>query len=107
MERENPNDTYLRCVDTNTYETLRSPDTNPKSIYSDFNATRDCMQIPQRNHELKDHLNSTGNNHNNINFETNESDAMTYATAISHSPSRFVVDEDDPYLSAVELSSYS
>jgi hypothetical protein len=25
MERENPNDTYLRCVDTNTYETLRSP----------------------------------------------------------------------------------
>ena len=109
MERENPNDTYLRCVDTNTYETLRSPPhhTNPKGIYSDLNARRDCMQIPQRNHELKDHFNSARNNHNNINFESNGSDVMTYATATSHPPKSCVVDDEDPYLSAVELSSYS
>ena len=46
MERENPNDTYLRCVDTSTYETLHSPHANPKGIYSELNARRDCMQIP-------------------------------------------------------------
>jgi hypothetical protein len=54
---ENPNNTYLGCVDTNTYETLRSPDANPKGKYSDVNARRDCMQIPPGNHELKDHNN--------------------------------------------------
>ena len=107
MERENPNDNYLQCVHTNIYETLHSPDINPKSVYSDFNSRRDCMQIPQRNHELKEHLNSTRNNHSNINFETNESDAMGYATATSHPPNRFVVDEDDPYLSVIERSSDS
>ena len=107
MERENPNDNYLRCVNTNTYETLRSPDANPKGIYSDLNARRDCMQIPQRNHELKDDFNSTRNNHNNINSESNGSDALTYPRATSQLPKSFVVDDDDPYLSAIELNSYS
>jgi len=99
MERENPNDNYLKCVNTKTYETLRSPHTNSKSEYSDFNARRDCMQIPPGNHELKDH--------NNTNFESNRSDVMTYPTTTSHPPKSCVVDDDDPYLSAVELSSYS
>ena len=99
MERENPNNTYLGCVDTNTYETLRSPDANPKDTYSDINARRDCMQIPPGNHELKDH--------NYIDFESNRSDVMTYLTATSHPPKSCVVDDDDPYLTAVELNSYS
>ncbi len=97
MERENPSDTYLRCVNTSTYETLRSPDANPKSKYSDFNARRDCMQIPPGNHELKDH--------NNIDFKSDRSDVMTYLTATSHPPKSCVVDDDDHYLSVIELSS--
>lgn len=108
MERENPNNSYLRCVDTNHYDTLRSPQTNPKSIYSDLNAERDCLQIPQSNHELKDHVNSIRTNHTNIKFEPNGSDVlMTYPRATSHPPKSFVVDYEDPYLSAVELSSDS
>ena len=94
---ENPNNTYLGCVDTNTYETLRSPDAHPKDTYSDLNARRDCMQIPPGNHELKDH--------NYIEFESNRSDVMTYLTATSHPPKSCVVDDDDPYLSVVELNS--
>ena len=90
-----------------TYETLPSSHTNPKSIYSDVNARRDCMQIPQENHELKDHFNSTRNNHNNINFESNGSDVLTYRRARSQPSKSFVVDDDEPYLSPVQLSSYS
>ena len=107
MERENSNDTYLQCVDTNTYETLPSSHSNPKSIYSDVNARRDCMQIPQENHEFKDDFNSTRNNHSNINFESNGSDVLMYPRATSHPLKSCVVDDDDPYLSAVELSSQS
>ena len=44
VERENPNDNYLQCVDTNTYETPPSSHTNPKSIYSDVNARRDSTR---------------------------------------------------------------
>ena len=97
MESENPNDTYLRCINTSTNETLRSSDANPKGIYSDINARQDCMQIPPGNHELKDH--------SNIDFESNRPDVMTYLTATSHPPKSCVVDDDDPYLSVVELSS--
>jgi hypothetical protein len=49
------------------------------------------------NHELKDH--------NIIAFESNRSDVMTYHTVMSHPPKGFVVDDNDPYLSVVELSS--
>jgi hypothetical protein len=62
---------------------------------------------PQENDEFKDHFNSTRNNHNNINFKSNGSDVLTYPRTTSHLLKIVVVDDDDPYLSSVELSSQS
>ena len=62
---------------------------------------------PQENDEFKDHFNSIRNNHNNINFKSNGSDVLTYPRTRSQPSKSFVVDDDEPYPSPVQLSSYS
>ena len=98
-------------MNSNTHETLRSPHTNQRACTLLLILEGTACIFQQGIRELIHHLNSTRNNRSelyiNMNFESNGSDVMTYPTATSHPPKSFVVDDADPYLSAVELSSYS
>jgi len=146
-------------MDSNTYETLRSPHANQRACTLLLILEGNACIFQQGNRELKHHLNSTRNNRSeldiNMNFQSNRSDVMTYPSEgscysifsiicmlcrscfvllyffllailfffdirilitplVSSNSSRhihrtqcFVVNDDDPYLSAVELSSYS
>jgi len=69
-------------MDSNTYETLRSPHANQRACTLLLILEGNACIFQQGNRELKHHLNSTRNNRSeldiNMNFQSNRSDVMTY-----------------------------